>query len=50
MSKVVHVKDGIEREISNNALDYGDGTVMIEYKDDKEIAIVLKSELEVRPS
>jgi len=33
------------REVEDNAVDYGDGTVMIQYKDDGDIAIIRKSEL-----
>jgi hypothetical protein len=33
------------REVENNAVDYGDGTVMIQYKDNGDIAIVPKSEI-----
>jgi hypothetical protein len=34
-----------DREIRNNAIDYGDGTVMIQYKDNDDVAIVPKSEI-----
>jgi hypothetical protein len=37
------------REINDNAVDYGDGTVMIQYKDDNEVAIINKSEIKTEP-
>jgi hypothetical protein len=45
--KIIHrQKDGTEREIDRNAVDYGDGTVMVQYVDDNGgIAIVSKSEI-----
>lgn len=33
------------REIEHNAVDYGDGTVMVQYKDDQSVAIVRKEEI-----
>lgn len=48
--RIVHVKDGVEREVESNAVDYGDGTVMVQYVDDDDVAIVPKAELETRPS
>lgn len=48
MIKVFHVKDGVAREVESNAVDYGDGTVMVQYVDDNDVAIVPKAELETR--
>jgi hypothetical protein len=49
--KVYHKdKDGDLREVNDNSVDYGDGNVMIQYKDDNEVAIVSKSELILEPS
>jgi hypothetical protein len=49
MKKVYHVKPGgTDREVDSNAIDYGDGTVMVGYVDTGDIAIVLKSELVMR--
>ncbi len=33
------------REINDNGIDYGDGSVMIQYKDTGDVAIVRKSEI-----
>jgi len=33
------------REIYSNAVDYGDGSVMIQYVDNDEVTIVAKSEI-----
>lgn len=33
------------REIENNSVDYGDGTVMVQYKDDSSVAIIRKEEI-----
>lgn len=46
MSKLTHKG----REIEDNAVDYGDGTVMIGYKDNGDIAIVPKSEIKAEDS
>jgi hypothetical protein len=44
--KVVHkAQDGREREIARNAVDYGDGTVMVQYLDTDDVAIVNKDEI-----
>lgn len=44
--KVYHAGgDGTRREVNGNGVDYGDGTVMIEYADTGEIAIVPRAEL-----
>jgi hypothetical protein len=49
-SKVYHRdKHGNEREINNNAVDYGDGTVMVQYLDNDQVAIVPKEEIINRP-
>jgi hypothetical protein len=45
-SKVFHKSPkGREREIARNAVDYGDGTVMIQYLDNDDVAIVPKDEI-----
>jgi hypothetical protein len=45
-NKVMHkAQDGTTREINNNAVDYGDGTVMIQYLDNDDVAIVSKEEI-----
>jgi hypothetical protein len=44
--KIIHVaKGGTEREVDSNAVDYGDGTVMVQYLDNGDIGIVPKDEL-----
>jgi hypothetical protein len=45
--KVYHVTQDEKREVNNNAVDYGDGTIMVQYLDDNQVAIVPKSELVV---
>jgi hypothetical protein len=35
------------REIEDNAVDYGDGTVMICFKDDGDVTLALKKDIEV---
>lgn len=50
MTKVFHkAQDGTEREIDNNAVDYQDGTVMIQYLDTQDVAIVPKDEIINKP-
>lgn len=38
-------QDGTERELNNNAVDYHDGNVMVQYVDTDEIAIIPKEEI-----
>lgn len=35
------------REINDNAVDYGDGMVMVSYKDTGDVAIIRKSDIKV---
>jgi hypothetical protein len=44
MKKILHKG----REVEDNAVDYGDGTIMISYKDNGDIAIIPKAELEIK--
>jgi hypothetical protein len=44
--KVFHkAQGGTEREIARNAVDYGDGTVMVQYLDNDDVAIIPKEEI-----
>lgn len=47
MKKVWHTTDEISREVDSQGLDFG-SEVMIRYLDTDDVAVVPKSELEVR--